>query len=156
MSKYHIIISLSDQTLGLIEGDEEIKKYLVSTALNGPGEKQNSDCTPRGEHKIADLIGTSCKPNTVFVGRQETGEFYSSKLKEAYPDRDWILTRIVRLTGCQPGINMMGDVDTYERYIYIHGTPDDVALGLRTHGVNAHPGVLLLTLSLGHGSIQAR
>lgn len=129
MNKYHIVIELSEQTLYLREGSKDIKQYSVSTALNGPGEKIDSECTPRGKHVIAELIGESCQPNTVFVGRKATGEIFSSELRKKYPDRDWILTRIVRLAGSQKGINLGGNVDTYERNIYIHGSPDDVAMG---------------------------
>lgn len=124
-----IEVNITRQTLVLKSGDEIIKSYPVSTAGNGAGEKQDSECTPRGAHVIAEKIGSGCKPNTVYVGRQPTGELYSPELRRQFPDRDWIVTRIMRLKGSKPGINQGGDVDTYRRCIYIHGAPDDVTMG---------------------------
>ncbi len=125
----HIHVSISEQKLTLFEGDTLIMQYPVSTAGNGPGELINSECTPRGEHLIAEKIGTDCPVNTVFVGRLPTGEIYEPALRELHPERDWILTRILWLDGLEQGKNKGGDVDTYRRYIYIHGSPDDVDMG---------------------------
>jgi lipoprotein-anchoring transpeptidase ErfK/SrfK len=93
------------------------------------GEKKNSECTPRGWHKIHAIIGLELPMNSVLVSRKWTGEIYTDELAAQYPDRDWILTRIVQLDGLEPGRNKGGDVDTLERYIYIHGTPDVKRLG---------------------------
>lgn len=132
---YEIEVDLKKQLLQLKSGNRIVKEYPVSTAKNGPGEKSNSECTPRGLHTIADKRGAGCEPNTVFVGRQATGEYYTPALRQQFPDRDWILTRILRLTGKEMGRNQGGDVDTYERYIYIHGAPDDVEMGVPgSHG----------------------
>ena len=89
----------------------------------------DSECTPRGNHIIADKIGNNAKVNTVFVGRKPTGEIYTPKLHKQFPDRDWILTRILWLRGTEPGCNLGGKVDSYDRYIYIHGSPDTVEMG---------------------------
>lgn len=124
-----IEINISGQVLRLKSGQRIIKSYPVSTARKGPGEIQDSECTPRGMHIIAEKIGAGCEPNTVFVGRQPTGEIYTPELRRQFPDRDWIITRILWLKGCQPGLNQGGEVDTYRRYIYIHGAPDDVPMG---------------------------
>lgn len=124
-----IEISISSQTLRLRSGTGVNRVYSVSTGRNGPGEKMDSECTPRGTHIIAEKIGAGCGPNTVFVGRQPTGEIYTPGLRLQYPDRDWIVTRILWLKGCEPGLNLGGEVDTYRRYIYIHGAPDDVPMG---------------------------
>lgn len=124
-----IEVNIGSQTLLLKSGGEIIKSYTVSTARNGPGEKQHSECTPRGLHVIAEKIGADCKPDTVFVARQQTGEFFTPELRQLFPDRDWIITRILWLAGCEPGLNQGGDVDTYQRCIYIHGAPDDVTMG---------------------------
>jgi hypothetical protein len=75
-------------------------------------------------------IGAGAAPNTVFVGRRVTGEVWSPKLAEQHPGRDWILTRILWLSGCEPGFNRLGDVDTMRRYIYIHGCPDMLPMGV--------------------------
>ena len=127
--KYHIEINLGEQCLRLFNGNELISKYVVSTAKNGPGEQMDSECTPRGVHLIAEKIGDGCRLNTVFVNRLPTGEIYTGALRQQHPGRDWILTRILWLTGLEPGINQGGNVDSHDRYIYIHGSPDDVAMG---------------------------
>jgi lipoprotein-anchoring transpeptidase ErfK/SrfK len=126
----HIRISLNEQLLYLVEGGRTLKTYPVSTAGNGPGELQDSGCTPRGRHAVAAKIGQGCEPGTVFVGRKPTGETYSPALREAGPGRDWILTRILRLEGLEEGVNRGGGVDTYARLIYIHGAPDETPLGI--------------------------
>jgi L,D-transpeptidase YbiS len=127
---YHIEISLTNQRLRLKRGAQVITEYLVSTSRNGPGELQDSECTPRGEHVIYAKIGAHCLPDTVFVSRRPTGEIYTPELRAQFPGRDWILTRIVWLAGREPGKNAGGNVDSRERYIYIHGAPDDVPMGM--------------------------
>jgi lipoprotein-anchoring transpeptidase ErfK/SrfK len=105
------------------------KTYSVSTAKNGPGEKNGSFCTPRGSHIVRAKIGSGQPVNTVFVRRRPTGEVWSPELHAKYPGRDWMLTRLLWLSGCQPGFNRLGDVDTMRRYIYIHGSPDSAQMG---------------------------
>ena len=125
----HIQIDLGQQRLRLYEAQRVVMDVEVSTAKNGSGEQTGSECTPRGDHIIRAKIGTGCPDNTVFVGRRPTGEIYSSELGRQYPGRDWILTRILWLSGLEPGRNRLGQVDTMRRYIYIHGCPDSVAMG---------------------------
>lgn len=111
------------------------REYPIATAKNGVGELSDSNCTPRGRHIVRAKIGAGSPLNTVFVGRRPTGETYSPELKEKFPDRDWILTRILWLSGCEPGFNRLGNVDTMRRYIYIHSTPDTVPMGVpASHG----------------------
>lgn len=111
------------------------RDYNVSTALNGVGETSGSGCTPRGLHVIRAKIGEQQPLNAVFVGRRFTGEIYSSLLSDQYPKRDWILTRILWLSGKEPGRNRLGAVDSMQRYIYIHGTPDTEPMGVPlSHG----------------------
>lgn len=125
-----IRINIAAQTLELLgEQGELIKRYPVSTAKNGAGELEGSYCTPRGKHIIRAKIGAGQPLNSVFVRRRPTGEIYTPELSAEYPERDWILTRILWLSGCQPGFNRLGDVDTMRRYIYIHGTPEEEAIG---------------------------
>ena len=119
-------IDLDRQRLALHVRGEALRTYPVSTAANGPGEQEGSECTPRGIHVVRARIGAGAAPGTVFVGRRPTGERYTPALGAAYPDRDWILTRILWLSGTEPGRNRLGRVDTMRRYIYIHGCPDDV------------------------------
>ncbi len=124
-----IEIDIATQRLKLLTDDLCLQSYSVSTGLNGAGEKQDSFCTPRGSHVIAEKIGDGYAVNTVFVGRRPTGEIYSPELRGEDPDRDWILTRILWLEGTEEGKNRGGNVDSKDRYIYIHGSPDDVAMG---------------------------
>jgi len=130
-----IEISLAAQRLRLYQGDAVVFEAPVSTAANGPGEERGSGCTPRGWHVVRARIGAGSAPNTVFVGRRATGEILTPELRAAAPERDWILTRILWLSGLERGRNRLGAVDTMRRYIYIHGTPDDVPLGVpASHG----------------------
>jgi len=119
-----IVIDIPEQTLAFSG-----KTYLVSTASRGAGEKNGSLCTPRGRHIVRARIGAGQPLNTVFVRRRPTGEVWTPGLHAQYPGRDWILTRILWLSGCEPGRNRLGDVDTMRRYIYIHGSPDTAEMG---------------------------
>ena len=105
------------------------KTYSVSTAKNGPGEKNGSFCTPRGSHIVRAKIGAGQPVNTVFVRRRPTGEIWTPELHAKHPGRDWMLTRLLWLSGCEPGRNRLGAVDTMRRYIYIHGSPDTAEMG---------------------------
>jgi predicted GNAT family N-acyltransferase len=130
----HIRISLPLQTLELFDARGDLlATYPVSTAKNGAGEQNGSYCTPRGRHIIRAKVGADetaqCAENTVFVRRRPTGEIWSPALAAQFPGRDWILTRIFWLSGTEPGKNRLGSVDTMRRYIYIHGSPDTVAMG---------------------------
>jgi L,D-transpeptidase YbiS len=126
----HIFIRTPEQTIELVEDSGAvIKRYSVSTASNGLGEQSGSNCTPRGRHIIRAKIGGGTPANTVFRARRPTGEIYSEQLAADNPGRDWILTRILWLSGCEPGFNRLGHVDTMRRYIYIHGCPDSVEMG---------------------------
>ena len=130
-----IVVSLREQRLRLYRADGSCREFEVSTALNGPGEQNGSGCTPRGWHRIRLRIGGACPPGTVFVGRRPTGETWTPELAALHPARDWVLTRILWLTGCEPGRNRGGDVDTLRRYIYLHGCPDTEPMGVaRSHG----------------------
>ncbi len=102
----------------------------ISTARKGVGERIGSEQTPRGWHQVRAKIGRGAAPNTVFIARRATGEIYSPALRAAFPERDWILTRILWLSGLEPGRNRLGPVDTMRRYIYIHGCPDEDPMGV--------------------------
>jgi L,D-transpeptidase YbiS len=124
-----IDIDLSRQRLRLQEGERVLREFAISTGANGPGEIQGSGCTPRGRHVVRAKIGAGAPPNAVFVRRRHTGELWSSELHQRHPRRDWILTRILWLSGREPGRNRLGCVDTFRRYIYLHGTPAATPLG---------------------------
>jgi lipoprotein-anchoring transpeptidase ErfK/SrfK len=106
-----------------------IKRFSISSAKNGVGELNGSFCTPRGRHIIRAKIGAAQPANAVFVERRPTGEIYSPQLARRFPGRDWILTRILWLSGLERGYNRMGKVDTMRRAIYIHGSPDTADMG---------------------------
>lgn len=125
-----IRIGIRSQTLKLLgDGSEVLGEYRVSTSKYGVGEMTGSFRTPRGLHVIRAKIGREMPANTVFVRRRPTGEIYTPELGARFPERDWILTRILWLSGREPGFNRFGDVDTMRRYIYIHGSPDSAEMG---------------------------
>lgn len=130
-----IFISTTKQELSCFEKDHLVVVYPISSGKNGVGEKINSECTPRGWHQVYSILGLDLPVNSVMVAREWTGEIYSESLAAQFPERDWILTRILQLDGLEPGRNKGGDVDTLQRYIYIHGTPDTTQLGVPgSHG----------------------
>ncbi len=127
-----IVIDLDQQRLDLPKLN---KSYVISSGKNGIGETENSGKTPRGWHRVAEKFGADMPQNTVFKARQSTGEIYSPALAAEYPERDWILSRILWLAGLEAGFNQGEGCDTYRRYIYIHGTPDTEPMGIPiSHG----------------------
>ena len=134
--KMQIEISIQQQTLTLFDSFGDVKaQYPVSTAANGVGCEKDSGCTPLGKHIIRAKIGAGAASNTVFAGRRATGEICTPELMAQYPNRDWILTRILWLSGTEIGKNRLGNVDTMQRYIYIHGTPDSTDMSKKgSHG----------------------
>ena len=130
-----IDISINEQRLSLYDGDQAVRHFSVSTALNGPGQQHGSGCTPLGRHQVRARIGAGLDSGAVLVGRRPTGEVWSRELAAQQPQRDWILSRILWLSGCEPGVNRLGNVDSMRRFIYIHGTPDTEPMGApRSHG----------------------
>lgn len=130
-----IEINLHAQRLTLFRGGVALRSWPVSTARRGAGEQAGSEQTPRGRHVLRARIGAGLPDGAVLVGRRPTGEIWSPALARAYPGRDWILSRILWLSGLEPGHNRLGNVDTMRRYIYIHGTPEDQPLGVPgSHG----------------------
>ena len=134
MSLY-LDVSLQRQRLSVMEDGHCLREYPVSTALKGAGEREGSYCTPRGKHAIRLKIGTNMPINTVFVGRRPSGEIYTDELGEREPGRDWILTRILWLSGQEKGFNRGGERDSLRRFIYIHGTNEEHLIGqAASHG----------------------
>ena len=115
-----ITIDISKQAL-----EYKGKSYSISTAKNGIGEIEDSYCTPTGKFKIAEKIGANLEFGSVLVDRESTGEIYNADLAKQYPDRDWILTRILWLDGVE-----VHNQNTKNRYIYIHGSPDETPMGM--------------------------
>jgi lipoprotein-anchoring transpeptidase ErfK/SrfK len=131
-----INIYIPTQQLELLDdAGKLLRRYMVSSSAKGVGELSGSFRTPRGKHIIRAKIGAGQPVNTVFRRRRPTGEIYTPELSTQFPGRDWILTRILWLSGVEPGFNRLGECDTMRRYIYIHGTPDSVRLGIPgSHG----------------------
>ncbi len=130
-----IRIDIGEQSLQLEQAGQTLRRWPVSTASAGPGERDGSGCTPRGRHRVRACIGRGMPEGAVFVGRRFTGEIWTPELARRQPDRDWILSRILWLCGCEPGFNRFGRVDSMRRYIYIHGTPETEPMGVpASHG----------------------
>ena len=130
-----IYVSVKEQSLTLRKANQLIAQFVVSTAENGVGSQLGSQKTPLGWHCIRAKIGANLPINTVFKARRPTSEIYSDQLAKQYPERDWVLTRILWLSGLEVGFNRLGTVDSMQRYIYIHGTPDTEPMGIpRSHG----------------------
>jgi lipoprotein-anchoring transpeptidase ErfK/SrfK len=129
-------VSVANQRLSVCDDEgKALREYSVSTAKAGVGEISGSYQTPRGRHIIRAKIGAGQPENTVFVRRRPTGEIWTPAIYEAFPGRDWILTRILWLSGTEPGCNRLGCVDTMRRYVYIHGSPDSAEMGVPgSHG----------------------
>ncbi len=135
MGERRIEVDVASQRLRLYGSTKLLVEYAVSTALKGVGERRDSECTPRGWHVIRAKIGAGMPVNTVFVARRPTGDTYTAGLAVAEPARDWILTRILWLSGLEVGRNRLGQVDTFRRFIYIHGCPDELPMGIPlSHG----------------------
>ena len=115
-----ITINISKQSL-----EYKGKSYSISTAINGTGEIEGSYCTPTGKFKIAEKIGANLELGSVLVEREPTGEIYNTNLAKKNPGRDWILTRILWLDGIE-----VHNQNTKNRYIYIHGSPDETQMGM--------------------------
>ncbi len=131
-----LVVSISQQTLTVFNTQNKVlAHYSISTAANGAGCEKNSGCTPLGKHIIRAKIGEGAPVGSVFVGRRPTGEVCTPALMTEFPNRDWILTRILWLSGTEVSVNRLGNVDTMQRYIYIHGTPDSNVMGvIGSHG----------------------
>ena len=124
-------ISIGQQQMLLLSKDGDVlRSYSISTARNGAGEVYGSYCTPRGRHIVRAKIGGGQPENAVFVRRRPTGEIYTPQLASQFPERDWILSRILWLSGCQSGFNRLGCVDSQRRKIYVHGCPDEEPVGI--------------------------
>ena len=132
LDQAQIWIDLAQQQLYLPQYQ---RVYAISSGKNGIGEAENSGKTPRGWHRVEQMFGQDLAKNAVFVARQPTGEIYNQALAAKYPERDWILSRILWLSGLEPGFNQGQGCDTFSRYIYIHGTPDTESMGTpMSHG----------------------
>lgn len=129
-------INIANQSLKAYSDlGELLFETAIASAKNGVGQKNGSECTPLGSHRIRAKIGANQDSGSVFIGRRLTGEIYNQKLAIQFPQRDWILSRILWLCGNEKGVNRGSNVDTQRRYIYIHGAPDSHPMGIpSSHG----------------------
>ena len=125
-----ILVNISEQTLTLLDEDNNhLTVYPISSSKYGAGCENGSEKTPLGLHRIKDKIGGAMPINEVFINRMPHGSLDECKERgEDLPD-DVITSRIMWLEGMQPGMNQGGYVDTYQRYIYIHGTSEEEKIG---------------------------
>ena len=130
MHSIEIKISISKQTLTLQDSESIIKSFRISSSKYGEGFQEGSFQTPLGLHEIKSMIGDEVPIGGRFIGRQYYGEIFPiySDVKQKVSE-DVIQTRILWLTGLEEGKNKGGSVDSFNRYIYIHGTPEEWLLG---------------------------
>lgn len=131
----YINIALSDQTLYVIDNDTVVRQYPISSSKFGIGNKAGSNKTPLGKHRIRDKIGEGAPLNTIFRNRGNTGKIAEINRSSEPGGKDLITSRILWLEGLEDGINRGKGIDSYKRYIYIHGTADEGAIGApSSHG----------------------
>ena len=135
-SQISLRIRISEQMLYVLDELEEVvQKYAVSTSRYGIGNKQNSFKTPVGKHSVKQKIGEHAAMNEVFVARRSIGVLDNLKQQQATLPQDIITSRIMWLQGLEPGVNKGDDIDSYQRYIYIHGTDEEDKIGTAaSHG----------------------
>lgn len=125
----HIKISIAEQKLHLYRDDARIKSFVISTAEKGIGQNKGSFCTPLGQHIVRAKIGQGAPLYALFAARRLTGKIWHPSMSATNSKEDWILTRILWLSGLEIGFNRLGNQDTMQRFIYIHGTNDLAGLG---------------------------
>ncbi len=126
---YWISVHIEDQSLHLFYNDSSVAVYPVSTSEFGVGSQAGSNRTPLGWHRISEKIGDSEPVGTVFVSRRSTGSTTKIYTDSTDLDEDLITTRILRLEGLEDGLNRGPGIDTSERAVYIHGTPEEGLIG---------------------------
>lgn len=124
-----IYISASDAKLYLIKDKKIIKSYPISIAKNGLGNVMNSNKTPTGLHEIKKMIGKDLPINTIIKSGISTGKIAQVISEPISVNTDLVTTRVMWLSGLEPGVNKGGKVDSYNRFIYIHGTPEEGLIG---------------------------
>ncbi len=120
---------IGTQTLQVYRNSELARAYPISTSLRPPSNVKDSLGTPRGLHVIEERIGAGQPPGMVFTARRPTGRHFSEYGDEANRTTNFVTTRILWLRGLEPGVNAGGDVDSYGRFIYIHGTNHEDRIG---------------------------
>ena len=128
-----LCVHIGGQTLQYIKSGTVVRSYGISTSLKPPSNVRNSLGTPLGLHQIAERIGAGQPPGMVFRGRVPIGRHFN-ELPVGETERNLITTRILWLRGLEPGVNSGGDVDTHDRYIYVHGTNHEDRIGAPISG----------------------
>ena len=130
-----IIVDISEQRLYLYSNNDLIQSFPVSTSKYGEGQTENSFKTPLGLHKIKEKIGHKAPINTIFTARVNTNKRADVQIKQNDTEDDFVTSRIMWLDGLEDGINRGLGVDSYNRYIYIHGTHEEGLIGQKaSHG----------------------
>ena len=124
-----LVVRIGTATLQFYRQGVLVKSYVVSTSKRPPSNIKNSLGTPRGLHEIAERIGAGQPPGMIFQSRVPTGQHFSEFTQADDASDNLITSRILWLRGLEPGVNRGGEVDTYERYVYIHGTNRENRLG---------------------------
>jgi UDP-N-acetylmuramate--alanine ligase len=121
----YLSVNIQLQELYLVKKQMIQLKFPVSTSKYGIGNLENSYKTPLGIHSIVSKIGRGVPAGRIFIDRIDTGRTWKPGMQED----NLILTRILRLKGLEPGINAGKNIDSFERYIYIHGTGKEDRIG---------------------------
>lgn len=124
-----VIVDVSAQRLSLYRHGERVGHWQVSTSQFGTGNRQNSQRTPLGVHRVARKIGDNAPIGTLFRARRDTGRTVSILKDDRAADGDYVTTRILWLEGLEPGVNKGPGIDSFDRYIYIHGTAEEGRIG---------------------------
>ena len=133
--KTKILVDISEQRLYLKSGEQTLVSYPISTSKYGEGSKENSFKTPLGNHIIKEKIGENAPINTIFISRINTKNIASIENKPKNTENDYVTSRIMWLEGEENGVNKGPGIDSYERYIYIHGTHEEGLIGVKaSHG----------------------
>ena len=130
-----IIVDISEQRLYLYNNDNLVQSFPVSTSKYGEGQIENSFKTPLGLHEIKEKIGDKAPINTIFAARENTNKIAEIQINPNDTENDFVTSRILWLDGLENGINRGVGVDSYSRYIYIHGTHEEGLIGQKaSHG----------------------
>ena len=125
----YAVVAIEAQRLYLMHDGRLLKAYPVSTSAFGPGAQEGSNQTPLGLHQIKQKIGENEPEGMIFKARKPTGRMANIIAEPRDVPEDDVTTRIMWLDGMEPGVNQGGKVDSYKRYIYIHGTPEEGLIG---------------------------
>lgn len=124
-----LLVDVSEQRLSLLRDGALVRSWPVSTSRFGVGSQENSHRTPLGAHRVAEKFGAGAPPGTLFRARSNTGRQVEILTDDRAADDDYVTTRILWLEGLEPGVNRGRGIDSYRRYIYIHGTVEEGRIG---------------------------